>query len=94
MGADETRPGAGKEIGESMNDRIKALQKIIPSWQEDSDGIPVLDPAELAKTMQEWAEEHFGLKLPAPSIEEAKTAITVFAAKNGLKQPVFVERDK
>lgn len=76
-----------------MNERVEKLRKIIPSWKEDENNNPILDPLELSKTMQQWAKEKFGIEMPAPTVKEAKEALIQFAKERGLKQPIFVERD-
>lgn len=76
-----------------MNSRIEDLKSIIPSWKEDINGSPVLDPKELAGAMQVWAKEKAGIDVPAPSIEEAKSVFSTYAALKGLKQPIFIERN-
>ena len=74
-------------------DRLEKMRQIFPEWNEDKDCTPVLDPLDLAKRIQIFAKEVYGLDVPLPTNEEAKAALIAFSKERGLKQPIFIERD-
>lgn len=74
-----------------MTERVTSIKEMFPGYSEDKDGNPVIDPKELADHFNSLQDGNGGNAFFTP--EAAKDYMQWFAEQQGLKQPVFIERN-